>query len=237
MTFVHKKNNFLVAPFCCLRAAWHITHLERSFLMTLHRHTVCRAAGILCIAAAFALLTGCTPASPSSTNEASVSSALNQTDTDSVLVLEGEDEAGPSSASASVSSEENGLPAAEQEALDEALNACLGWGPGSAGSSLHSVVAAAALLDWAQANGLASGQSGEIEALFADWYDTLDEFDKDTFSETWPLVCDEAALLLEDAAGMAELMETAGVDPARADGWASESWEVLHAAIDGGSGC
>lgn len=199
--------------------------------MTFHRNTVCRMARILCIAAAFSLLIGCTAASPSSSNKAAVSGGLAQPDTDSILVIEGD-----GASSSDPSGEENGLAAPALDALEEALDTCLGWGPGSAGSSLHSVAAAAALLDWAAENDLSGRTDDPAADAFDVWYAALDEFDKDTFAETWPLVCDEADALLEDADGMAERMETAGVSPERADGWTSESWEALRAAVDGGSG-
>lgn len=190
--------------------------------MTFNRHSARRTARILCIAAAFSLLVGCTPSSPSSTNRASMSGALNQPDTSSVLILDGE---------------ENGLPDAALTALNEALDHCLGWGPGTAGSSLHSVVAAAALLDWATDNELTSRSAGLTAEAFASWYDQLDDLDRDTFSETWPLVCDDADALLEAPESMAERMESAGVDPARAADWDAMDWVVLRSEVEGGGGC
>lgn len=196
------------------------------------RFSVRRTARILCIAAVFGLLVGCTAASPSSANQASVSSALTQPDNDSVLVLDGGSEA-----ASEPSDEENGFAAGELDALDEALDACLGWGPGSAGSSLHSVAAAASLLDWATENRLAARTGDPAADAFDAWHTALDELDKDTFAETWPLVCEQADALLEDPDGMAELLETAGAAPAPADGWDAADWDALRTAVDGGSGC
>lgn len=200
--------------------------------MIFHRSSARRTARILCIAAMFGLLVGCTTASPSSTQTASVPGTLTQPDNSSVLVLDGDSEAASEPSDA-----ENGLAAGDLDALDEALDACLGWGPGSAGSSLHSVAAAASLLDWATENRLAARTGDPAADAFDAWYTALDELDKDTFAETWPLVCDQADALLEDPDGMAELLETAGAAPAPANGWDAADWDALRTAVDGGSGC
>lgn len=191
--------------------------------MIFDRHFVRRMARVLCITAAFSLLAGCAAASPSDSSKASISGALTQPDNSSVLVLDG----------SSVSAEENDL---QQDALHEALNACLGWGPGSAGSSLHAVSAAAALLDWASANGLAGRTDSFAADAFTAWYEGLDDFGQDTFSETWPLVCEEADALLEGADGTDELLESAGADPSQAGSWDAADWDALLAAVIG-SGC
>ncbi len=199
--------------------------------MILHSASLRRTARIICIAAAFSLLIGCTPASPSSSNKASVSGALTQPDNDSVLVM------GGSQTGSEPSGEENALPVEAVAGLEDALNNCLGWGPGSAGCSLHSVAAAAALLDWSSENALAAYAGDPAASAFDAWYAELDEFDRDTFAETWPMVCDDAAALLEDTNSMAGLLETAGASTENAGDWNGSDWETLRAAIDGGSGC
>jgi hypothetical protein len=112
----------------------------------------------------------------------------------------------------SADSSENGLSVSQElTAPDEVLDGLLTWGPGTAGCTLHSVICASEVLDWATQNQLAAQEAEDVSAALAAWYDGLDDYDRETLAETWPMVRDDAGALLADPDEMAGLLETAGL--------------------------
>ena len=103
-----------------------------------------RAAGF-CAAFSLALfLAGCTTAASSaSTAPSSSSQALSEAPA-SQAVPSGEDDTGPAP---SVDGTENGFNGLTDPT--EAFSRGLGWGPGTAGTSLKQAAAAASMMDWA----------------------------------------------------------------------------------------
>ena len=81
------------------------------------------------------------------------------------------------------------------EALTQALDGLLSWGPGTAGSSLKCVAAAVNLMNWAGANQPQNAPE-ELNALLADWKAGLDEQALANAQETWPEVSAQAEDLL-----------------------------------------
>lgn len=130
------------------------------------------------------------------------------------------------------------MPSGEEVVLapltdpSEALETCLGWGPGTAGSSLKSVSAAAALMEWAEENSLAQREADEVTGCLQDWFDQLEPIEQDNLSESWPLVCEAAQQMWENPLEMTNTMEDAGVDPDALPASDSPDWEILQTALD-----
>src|SRR5699024_8356297 len=70
----------------------------------------------------------------------------------------------------------------------EALSRGLGWGPGTAGTSLKQVAAAASMMDWADENSAASRSADSLNSCLSSWFAGLDAFDQENFAEAWPLI-------------------------------------------------
>lgn len=96
------------------------------------------------------------------------------------------------------------------EALTQALDGLLSWGPGTAGSSLKCVAAAVDLMNWAGANQPQNAPE-ELSALLADWKAGLDEQALANAQETWPEVSAQAEDLLTMPQLAKDLCEDAGV--------------------------
>jgi hypothetical protein len=165
-----------------------------------------RALRLLLVAVAFCMLAGCSEAGTSSSAPASSRAEAS---------LPSSQVASPSNTlpAPSVDSSENGILLAQDTltAPDEVFDGLLTWGPGTAGCTLHSVICASEVLDWATQNQLAALEAEDISAALAAWYDGLDAYDQETLAETWPMVRDDAGELLADPDGMADLLETAGL--------------------------
>lgn len=143
---------------------------------------------------------------------------------------------GAASASSPASAEATPAPTAtaetpapaqlDGEALTQALDGLLSWGPGTAGSSLKCVAAAVDLMNWAGANQPQNAPE-ELSALLADWKAGLDEQALANAQETWPEVSAQAEDLLTMPQLAKDLCEDAGVT---LDGTCGE--ETLMALAD-----
>lgn len=181
------------------------------------RAAVCCAA--FCLAA---LLAGCTAAantSPASTE------ALSQAPA-SEAVPSGEDDTTTAPA-APVDDEENGIAFTDPA---DAFAGVLGWGPGTAGTSLKMYVAAASMMDWAGENHAAARSAASVSECLEGWYDGLEAFDQENFAEAWPLIQDAAQQMLDDPDGAAPMMEDAGVD--EAPDCSAEDWAAVAGALN-----
>ena len=120
-------------------------------------------------------------------------------------------------------------PAPEDDGFEDILDGMLGFGPGTAGSSLSSAGQAAALLNWCAAHPDADTEalSGRVTA----WLDGLADFEKENIAESWPMVLGSARYILEDPEAAAPLLEDAGaeLDPAQPD---SESFEAVAGVLN-----
>lgn len=114
----------------------------------------------------------------------------------------------------------------------EAFASCLGWGPGSAGSSLKSVRAAADLLAWAERNQLSRQGPDLVAGVFGRWYDTLEPLQQDNLAEVWPLVEADANALLTAKSDMTARIQDAGLDPNGLPGCTVKNWQALQDMLD-----
>jgi hypothetical protein len=173
-------------------------------------------ARLLCVAVVLGMLAGCSAAaSPSSSVEAAVTPSQ----------AEVQPTEAPSDSTNNIALPPLSLP-------NEALDLCLGWGPGTAGSTLHSISAAAALLDWATENELSARSYDEIVECLHNWYSSLSSFDQETFEETWPLVCDDANALLTDPTALSGTLESAGLSVASVAYASEDDWNTLLNVLD-----
>lgn len=113
-----------------------------------------------------------------------------------------------------------------------ALGSCLGWGPGTAGSSLKSVQAAVELLNWSEENSLARRDSNAVAASFTGWYEALGAEDKENFSAVWPIVRAQADAILSGEGDMEPLLADAGIDTNTLPDYTAADWETLRDAVD-----
>lgn len=103
---------------------------------------------------------------------------------------------------------------ADLDGLSDVLESVYSAVPGTAGSSLKSVIAAGAILDWAEDN-YALSSDAEIMAAVSDWRAKKQESAGDVYSDGDMLDAlagadADAKLILSDRTGMAELLEESG---------------------------
>jgi len=132
----------------------------------------------------------------------------------------------------SVDASENGLALATLAAPDEVFERLLTWGPGTAGCTLHSVICASEVLNWATQNQLAGRAEEDIADVLAAWYEELDAYDQETLTETWPMVRDDALTLLADPASLSGLLESAGLSTDAAADANADDFDALCEAAD-----
>lgn len=184
-----------------------------------------RAAGC-CAALALALfLAGCTAAASSSTPAPSSSSQALSEAPASQAIPSGEDD---TTTAPGVDATENGFTGLTDPT--EALSRGLGWGPGTAGTSLKQVAAAASMMDWADENSAASRSADSLNSCLSDWFAGLDAFDQENFAEAWPLIESSAQRILDDPDAEASWLEDAGVDEVPA--CSEEDWAAFAGAMN-----
>lgn len=94
--------------------------------------------------------------------------------------------------------------------LAAALDLCIAYGQAEAGVSLKTAAAAAALVEWSEAN--AAGIDGDtLAVLVADWVSSLDETDYEKFWSNWTELDTFCRDLIKDPAAQADLLGDAGV--------------------------
>ena len=189
---------------------------------------------LLCAALLCGLFAGCT--TPSADSQPASSSASATSDS--------------ASASGDASSEE--LPGSTTQASTSGLNPgdfdensvfsisgtsaafqpCLGWGPGVAGCSLKSVIAAASLLQWAESAKLSNRSPEAIQDAYYDWYDNLSSGEQEGFAEAWPLIKSDALDLLSDKESMSGRIEDAWLDASKLPGCTLKNWQALQTVLD-----
>ncbi len=184
-----------------------------------------RAAGC-CAALALALfLAGCTAAASSSTPAPSSSSQALSEAPASQAIPSGEDD---TTTAPGVDATENGFTGLTDPT--EALSRGLGWGPGTAGTSLKQVAAAASMMDWADENSAASRSADSLNSCLSSWFAGLDAFDQENFAEAWPLIESSAQRILDDPDAEAAWLEDAGVDEVPA--CSEEDWAAFAGAMN-----
>lgn len=184
-----------------------------------------RAAGC-CAALALALfLAGCTAAASSSTPAPSSSSQALSEAPASQAIPSGEDD---TTTAPGVDATENGFTGLTDPT--EALSRGLGWGPGTAGTSLKQVAAAASMMDWADENSAASRSADSLNSCLSSWFAGLDAFDQENFAEAWPLIESSAQRILDDPDAQAAWLGDAGVDEVPA--CSEEDWAAFAGAMN-----
>ena len=184
-----------------------------------------RAAGC-CAALALALfLAGCTAAASSSTPAPSSSSQALSEAPASQAIPSGEDD---TTTAPGVDATENGFTGLTDPT--QALSRGLGWGPGTAGTSLKQVAAAASMMDWADENSAASRSADSLNSCLSSWFAGLDAFDQENFAEAWPLIESSAQRILDDPDAQAAWLEDAGVDEVPA--CSEEDWAAFAGAMN-----
>ena len=120
-------------------------------------------------------------------------------------------------------------PVPSSDGLEELLSGMLGFGPGTAGSSLSSMGRAADLLNWSAAH--AETDKEQLTTWVTAWYGSRTQEERENLSESWPMVRDAAQALLQDPAANAPILEDAGasLDPAQPDG---QAFEALSQVLD-----
>lgn len=113
-----------------------------------------------------------------------------------------------------------------------ALGSCLGWGPGTAGSSLKSVQAAVELLNWSEENSLARRDGAAVVSSFTDWYEALSTEEQENFSAVWPIVRAQADAILSGEGDMEPLLSDAGIDTNSLPDYTTADWETLRDVVD-----
>ena len=107
----------------------------------------------------------------------------------------------------------------------------LGWGPGVSGCSLKSVQAAATLLVWADEANLSARTDAAIEDAYTQWYDNLSDIEQEGFAETWPMIKEDAAALLEDKDAMAGRLDDVGLEADKLT-FSEKDWNALEEVVD-----
>lgn len=118
----------------------------------------------------------------------------------------------------------------DAEALSAALDGLVQFGPGEAGVSLKSAIAAAGLLDWAEANAPASA----IPAMTAHaerWLAGKTPDEQALFWLNWPEVNDLAQAIARDMGGHRGLLEDAG-HPQTHDRYTPACYQRLACAVE-----
>lgn len=121
-------------------------------------------------------------------------------------------------------------PVRDPEALTAALESCVSFGEGEAGVSLKTAIAAADLLDWAEAN----ARDSSIDAMAAHlsgWLEGQDPERQGLFWANWPMVEEQAWAMVRDLPGQRPLLADAG-DPQDYDHYTPACFERLTCAVE-----
>lgn len=189
-----------------------------------HGHLFRTCAAGCCGILLFSLvLAGCTP-SASSSSSSSSSQALSEAPT-SQAVPSGEDDTAPAPV---VDGSENGFNGISDPA--DAFAGSLGWGPGTAGTSLKSVAAAASMMEWADANAAANRSSDALNDSLSQWFDSLEQVDQENFAEAWPLIEESAQRILDDPKAVQGELSDAGVQ--ETPSCSEEDWSAVAGVLN-----
>lgn len=182
----------------------------------------------LMVCAAFLMLAACTVPGAAPSTEPSAPPLP------SPAASAGADSLPPASGDGSEAQEAAGRPEAapvqDPEGLTAALEGCVSFGEGEAGVSLKTAIAAADLLDWAEAN----AKDSSIDAMAAHlggWLAGLDPERQSQFWANWPMVEEQAWAMVRDLPGQLPLLADAG-DPQDYDRYTPACFERLTCAVE-----
>ena len=184
-----------------------------------------RAAGCCAAFSLVLFLGGCTSAASStSTAPSSSSQALSEAPA-SQAVPSGEEDTTPAPNFDDTENSFNGI-----SDPTSAFAGGLGWGPGTPGTSLKSVAAAASMMNWADQNGASNRSSEALNDCLTQWYDSLEQVDQENFAEAWPLIEESAQRILDDPQAVRPEMEDAGVQDIPS--CSADDWSALAGALN-----
>ena len=186
----------------------------------------------LMVCAAFLMLAACTVpgAAPSAQATPGPSAAPLPTPAASAGAGELPAASGEDSQAQEAAGRPEARPVQDPEALTEALEGCVAFGEGEAGVSLKTVIAAADLLNWAEAN----ARDSSIDAMTAHlsaWLAEQDAERQALFWANWPAVDEQAWAMVRDLPGQLPLLADAG-DPQKFDQYTPACYERLHCAVE-----
>lgn len=181
----------------------------------------------LMVCAAFLMLAACTvPGAAPSTEPSAppLPSPAASAGAGSLPAASGEQEARQAAGRPEVT------PVQDPEGLTAALDGCVSFGEGEAGVSLKTAIAAAGLLDWAEAN----ARDSSIDAMAAHlsgWLAAQDPERQGLFWANWPMVEEQAWAMVRDLPGQRPLLADAG-DPQGYDHYTPACFERLTCAVE-----
>lgn len=186
----------------------------------------------LMICAAFLMLAACTVpgAAPSSGGEPGPSAAPLPSPAASVQPGSLPAASGDESEAQEAAGRPQPQPVQDPESLTAALESCVSFGEGEAGVSLKTAIAAADLLNWAEAN----ARDSSIDAMAAhlgEWLAGLDPERQNLFWANWPAIDGQAWAILRDMPGQLPLLADAG-DPQKYDRYTPACYERLTCAVE-----
>ena len=186
----------------------------------------------LMVCAAFLMLAACTVpgAAPSAGATPGPSAAPLPTPAASAGAGELPAASGDQSQAQEAAGRPEARPVQDPEALTAALEGCVAFGEGEAGVSLKTAIAAADLLNWAEAN----AKDSSIDAMtlhLENWLAGLDAERQNLFWANWPAVDGQAWAILRDMPGQLPLLADAG-DPQRFEHYTPACYERLTCAVE-----
>lgn len=186
----------------------------------------------LMVCAAFLMLAACTVpgAAPSAWATPGPSAAPLPTPAASAGAGELPAASGEDSQAQEAAGRPEARPVQDPEALTAALEGCVAFGEGEAGVSLKTAIAAAGLLNWAEA----SARDSSIDAMTAHlsaWLAEQDAERQALFWANWPAVDEQAWAMVRDLPGQLPLLADAG-DPQKFDQYTPACYERLHCAVE-----
>lgn len=186
----------------------------------------------LMVCAAFLMLAACTVpgAAPSAGATPGPSAAPLPTPAASAGAGELPAASGEDSQAQEAAGRPEARPVQDPEALTAALEGCVAFGEGEAGVSLKTAIAAAGLLNWAEAN----ARDSSIDAMTAHlsaWLAEQGAERQALFWANWPAVDEQAWAMVRDLPGQLPLLADAG-DPQKFDQYTPACYERLHCAVE-----
>lgn len=115
--------------------------------------------------------------------------------------------------------------------LAEKMNLLLGWGEGSAGSSLAVVVAAHDMVQWCDAVQVKIVSSEDVDYCIGKWFSALDAESYQDATANWAAVKETATAILQKDTTIADLLGDAGCDYIESES-AAEHWEYFVGRVN-----
>lgn len=117
----------------------------------------------------------------------------------------------------------------DEDGLHLALEQCVSYGSGEAGSSLKAVIAACGLLDWAEEHPEAPADS-ELTDSIEGWLGSQELAVREQFWENWPAIDQQAREIQADPEELDELLASAG-DPQNHESYTLASYDRLCGCV------